>query len=209
MSQNLDELEQRIGYHFHNRDYLRRALTCQSAINEWHPDATEQNFQALEFVGDAALKYAVATLLYIERSGLGSVGQLHDRVVPLTTNAYLSQLGKELNLSQYIIKGKGVPDPTEKMIGDAVEAILGAIVIDQQHQGNSSENVLFDVVGRLWSIKRNGGSMTTSLLQKNDNNKKNLCCDCCSCWCWIMVALIFAVILLLIFVFTQRQPSFF
>jgi dsRNA-specific ribonuclease len=199
MSQNLDELEQRIGYRFHNRDHLRRALTCQSAINEGHQDATEQNFQALEFVGDAALKYAIATLLYIERSGLGSVGQLHDRVVPLTTNSYICSLGKELNLNQYIIKGRGVSDPTDKMIADAVKAILGAIVIDQQHQGNSSENVLFDVVARLWSIKRNGRSL---LLQNNDNNKKCSCCDCCSCWCWIIVILIFSVILS-IFIFKK------
>src|SRR5579871_4417216 len=101
-------LKKRIGYHFHNRDYLRRALTCQSAINEQRSDAASQDFQVLEFLGDAALKYAVATLLYITQNGIGPVREMHDRTLPFIANSNLSRIGHELNLSKYIIKGKGV-----------------------------------------------------------------------------------------------------
>jgi ribonuclease-3 len=196
MFEQLGELEQRIGYHFHNRDNLRRALSCQSAINERHSDATNQNFQVLEFLGDAALKYAVATLLYIEQNDLGAVEGLHDKVVPFISNSKLSSIGHELNLNKYIIKGKGVLDSTDKMLADAVEAILGAIVIDQQQQGNVSENVLFDVIARLWSIKRKGRSMAISPIQNNENKKR---CTCCKCICVILVIIvIFAVIMVFV-----------
>jgi dsRNA-specific ribonuclease len=188
MSQQLNELEQHIGYHFHNRGYLLCALACHSAINERHPDAIEQDFQVLEFVGDAALKCAIATLLFVEKHGLGSGKQFHDKVVPLITNSYLCQVGKDLNLSKYIIKGKGVSYPTDKMFADTVEAILGAIIIDQQYQGNASENVLFDVVARLWSIKRQQRSIIGSPVQ----NKKNS--SCCKYFCCFLVMFICVVV---------------
>jgi len=191
MSRQLDELEQRIDYHFHNRDHLHRALTCQSAINEHHPDATNQNFQNLEFIGDAALKYVVATLLYNEQNGFGSPGELHDRVRSFISNSNLSRIGHELNLSNYIIKGRGVSNVTDKMLADAVEAILGAIVIDQQQQGSGSENALFDVIAGVFSIKRKSRSMPPS---KNNVNKKR--CSCCKCCFWvILMMVIFAIIM--------------
>ena len=202
MSQQFNELEQQIGYQFHNRDHLRRALTCESAINERHPDASIQNFQVLEFVGDAALKYAIATLLYMKQRGSGSVAELNNRVFPLIANSKLSRIGRELNLSKYIIKGNGVSDVTENMLADAVEAILGAIVIDQQEQGNVSEKVLFDVVSRLWYIKIDKPSAPSSLPTNNNNNKKK--CSCCKYFCVIVLCLIlFAG--LLFFVATQAD----
>jgi len=195
MSQQFDELEQRIGYQFRNREHLRRALTCQSAIHERHPDATDQNYQNLEYVGDAALKYVIATILYMEQNGSGSVGELNDRVLSYISNSNLSRIGYELNLSKYIIKGRGVAYITDKMLADAVEAILGAIVIDQQQQQeNASENVLFDVVSRVFSIKWKGKSM---LSRPNNSNKKR--CSCCKCFFFIiLMILIFVVIMLFV-----------
>jgi dsRNA-specific ribonuclease len=191
MSRQLDELEQRIGYPFHNRDNLRRALTCQSAINEHHPDATNQNFQNLEFIGDAALKYVVATLLYNEQNGSGSPGELHDRVRSFISNSNLSRIGHELNLSNYIIRGRGVFNVTDKMLADAVEAILGAIVIDQQQEGSGWENVLFDVIAGVFSMKRKSRSMPP--FQNNVNKKR---CSCCKyCFCVILMMVIFAIII--------------
>jgi dsRNA-specific ribonuclease len=195
MSQQLDELERRIGYHFHNRDYLRRALTCQSAINEHHPDATEQNFKNFEFIGDAVLKYVVATLLYNQQSEFQSSGVLHDRVCSFISNSNLSRIGHELDLSEYIIRGKGVFNITEKMLAEAVEAILGAIVIDQQQQGNSSENVLFNVIARVFAIPRNGRSIPIPPRQNNDNTKR---CSCCKCICIILMLLVLAIITLFV-----------
>ncbi|CAF3983460.1 unnamed protein product, partial [Adineta steineri] len=47
MSEQLNELEQQLGYYFNDRNHLRRALTCESAINERHSDAADENSKAL------------------------------------------------------------------------------------------------------------------------------------------------------------------
>ena len=195
MSVQFEEVEQRIGYHFRNREHLRRALTCQSAINERHPDAANENFQILEFVGDAALKYTIATLLYTEPNELRSVEVLDDTVRSHIINTNLTRIGRELNLNRYIIKGRGVSDVTEKMLADAVEAILGAIVIDQQQQGNNSENILFDVIARLFSIKRHG---RTSIIPPPPNNGSRKCCCCCSPCCKYFWGILIVIVLLVI-----------
>jgi dsRNA-specific ribonuclease len=210
MSQQLNELEQRIGYYFHNRDHLRRALTSQSAVNERHPDATNQNFQALEFVGDAALKYAVATLLFNQQNGQWSAGNIHDNVVQYIRNDNLSRIGRELNLSEYIIKGNGVIDITDKMLADAVESILGAIVIDQQQQElNGSDNVLLNVVARLWSINRKGKQRILPPVQHGD--EKNTCCCCCGYSCgkcfgiFCIILLVLSLIIMAVFSFKNAD----
>jgi len=191
MSQPLDELEQRIGYRFHDRNNLRRALTCESAINEHHPDAINQNCRNFAFIGDAVLKYIVVTLLYNKQNQFGSPEELHDKVKSFTINSNLSRIGRELNLSNYIIRGRGVSDVTDQMLADAVEAILGAIVIDQQQQENGSENVLSDVIARLFSIKR---KTTPKIPLQNNGNKKPF--SCCKCFSSFLMRLLFAVIVI-------------
>lgn len=189
MLQQLAELEQSIGYRFHNREHLRRALTCQSAINEHHADAANENFEVLEFLGDAALKYVVATLLYAKPNKFQTAGESHDKVCSHISNLNVSRIGRELNLSRYIIKGRGVPNVTGNRLANAVEAILGAIVVDQQQQENSSENALFDVIARLFSIERKGKSMAIPSRQ-NSRSKR---CSCCKCVCIILIILVLLV----------------
>ena len=201
LSSESSELEFRTGYRFHNREYLRRALTCQSAINERHPDATTENFQTLEFLGDAALKYAVAAILYTEQNGYRSPGAIHNNVKSFIINSNLSRIGRELNLSRYIIKGRSVMIITDKMLGDAVEAILGAIVVDQLQQGNSAENVLFDVISRLFSINRQIRSNTAPPLQNNHTRKTS---SYCKCFCFILT-IILNLILVMFFVVAQGE----
>ena len=205
MSQEFTELERSLGYSFSNKSNLRRALTCQSAINEWHSNASEQNFQVFEFLGDAALKYSVATMLYFARNDIKSSGDYHEKTLPYINNTNLTRIGRELNLQRYIITGQGVTI-TDKMLGDAVEAILGAIIIDQRQQGNSAENVCFDVVSRLFSISRK----TFLLSSPNITQKQNsACCPCCQCCCSFCGGFIFAIVLMIILVVIGHFLDFF
>lgn len=181
MSQQWIELEERIGYRFHNREHLRRALTHQSAINERHGDAANENSQLLEFIGDAALKYAVTTLLYLAQKDIRSEGNLHDQVVSYISNVNLTRIGRELGLGRYIITGRGASDVSDKVFAATVEAILGAIVIDKQEQGHESEEALFDVVAHLCSLKRHGKlKFKSSILNVKKDEE---CCSCCRCSC--------------------------
>ena len=183
----MEDLERSLGYRFHDRKYLRRALTCQSAINEHHPQASNKNSDTLEFLGDAVLKYIITILVYNDSS---LVQGLHDKVCGYIGNRNLAHIGRELNLERHLITGRGVSCITDKMLANAVEAILGAIVLDQQQQGKSPENVLSDVIARLFSIR---STVRLTVARPPENNTRR--CSCCSCLCCALLILLLGIIL--------------
>ena len=183
MDAKLAELQQSIGYTFHDSSLLRQALTCESAIHERHQDAAKQNFKTLEFVGDAALKYAISLLLCRDKNRRWSVGELHDETVSHIRNESLLPIARKLKLNEYIIKGKGVYECTEGMLSDAVEAIMGAIVMDKQQRGEVSETILVDFVARHWSLGQNQASSSSWFTSFGPESEKKCCCCCESCSC--------------------------
>lgn len=142
----MQELERKLGYIFKNQELLKQALTRESAIQENLPQAARQSYQTLEFVGDAALKHVIARLLWERSQGKLTEGELHNCAQKLIANeTILPHIANSLDLAQFIIKGKGETNITSKMKADALEAILGAISMDNQSQEN-----LFYVVTQLW-----------------------------------------------------------
>ena len=59
------ELEEKIGYHFHNKELLKRALMHTSFSNE-HRMGKLDNNERLEFLGDAVLEVISSDFLYHE-----------------------------------------------------------------------------------------------------------------------------------------------
>lgn len=59
----LMELEEKLGYRFHDRQLLRTALTHSSYANEQRDPAIVCN-ERLEFLGDAVLGFVTADYLY-------------------------------------------------------------------------------------------------------------------------------------------------
>ena len=62
----MDKLEEKIGYHFHDRELLTTALTHSSYANEKHGEA--QSYERLEFLGDSILGLVTAEFLYTARA---------------------------------------------------------------------------------------------------------------------------------------------
>ena len=60
----LEELEEKLGYHFHDRRLLEQALCHSSYANERHMDRLLNN-ERLEFLGDAVLELATSEYLYL------------------------------------------------------------------------------------------------------------------------------------------------
>ncbi|CAF0876883.1 unnamed protein product [Didymodactylos carnosus] len=147
MVAQMKELEMILGYNFNDEELLRQALTRGSAINEKNPDASEKSFETLEFVGDAALKHAIAQLLYRKHRENSTEYVLHMGTVELIKNSFLSTIGKEMQLEKFLLMGKGEKNLTNKdrLLADGVEAILGAVSLD-----TNSKNDLLDVVLRFW-----------------------------------------------------------
>jgi ribonuclease-3 len=122
---DLADLESRLGHKFSNAEIARQALTHRSF-------GTPHN-ERLEFLGDALLNCAIATLLY-ERFTHLPEGDLSRLRAALVNQASLSQvaeglgLGDRLRLGEGELKSGGFRRPS--ILADAVEALLGAVYLD-------------------------------------------------------------------------------
>ena len=63
MNRKLQELEEKIGYQFRNRQLFKQALTHSSYANEHRLDHNSCN-ERLEFLGDAVLELSSSEFLY-------------------------------------------------------------------------------------------------------------------------------------------------
>ena len=122
---DLAELESGLGHKFARRELAVQALTHRSF-------GTPHN-ERLEFLGDALLNCAVATVLY-ERFAPLSEGDLSRLRATLVNQASLSAvatalgLGDRLRLGEGELKSGGFRRPS--ILADAVEALLGAVYLD-------------------------------------------------------------------------------
>ena len=122
--QDLDELQTALGYRFKDPSILERALV--------HASADVEHNERLEFLGDSALGYSVSAALY-QRMPRKSVGVLAERKAILVSNRRLAQLAVELGIDRRIRLGGSIVNdrfPPRKIYADALEAVVGAIVID-------------------------------------------------------------------------------
>ena len=60
---NLKEFENKIGYHFYDKNLIKLALTHSSYSNEMYRDKLHNN-ERLEFLGDAVLELTVSNYLF-------------------------------------------------------------------------------------------------------------------------------------------------
>jgi ribonuclease-3 len=123
--EGLAELERRLGHTFANAALASQALTHRSF-------GTPHN-ERLEFLGDALLNCAVATLLYDQFGDLpeGDLSRLRAALVnqvSLSKIALDLGLGDRLRLGEGELKSGGFRRPS--ILADALEALLGAVYLD-------------------------------------------------------------------------------
>ncbi len=126
MTELLNKLEQKIGIKFKHQEILIKSLIHKSH-NSIH------NNEKLEFLGDRVLGLVFAkTLLKIypdEKEGI-----IDKKFANLVNKKTCLLVAKKLDLKKYIITGgsyKGLNRSDDKIISDGLEALLGAIFIDQ------------------------------------------------------------------------------
>lgn len=141
----LAELEERLGYRFHNIGLLCTALTHSSFANE---EGVEDN-QRLEFLGDAVLQLTISRYLYCTYPDT-SESELSKYRENLVSNKALLGPARRIALGSYLRLGRGEEKQggrtREKNLADAMEAVAGAIFLDA---GQSVEGVVSDTVLRL------------------------------------------------------------
>lgn len=121
------ECEQRIGYAFNDREYLRAALTHASGAD--HRLASNER---LEFFGDAILGYVVCELLFERFPNLleGDLTKIKSVVVSRKTCAKIS---RKLGMLDFLILGKGMASSDQvppSLLADVFESLVAAIHLD-------------------------------------------------------------------------------
>lgn len=110
---------------FSDSALLERALT--------HRSASRTNNERLEFLGDAVLNFTVARMLYDGHPDADE-GDLSRRRAALVNRRVLAAIGRGMDVDDQLILGSGElrsgGAQREAALADAVEAVIGAVLID-------------------------------------------------------------------------------
>lgn len=120
----IEEVEKNLGYHFHNPQLLKQALTHSSVTSH-----IGSNYERLEFLGDRVLGVAMASALFnaFPHEPEGSLSPRHTRLVCKET---VSAVARSLHLDRYIHAATPDIKENENVLCDVCEAVIGAIFID-------------------------------------------------------------------------------
>ena len=157
----------RLGHEFRIPALLHQALT--------HRSYSSNNNERLEFLGDSVLNCAIAHHLYQRFPHLpeGDLSRLRAHLVKESSLAELAtglDLGSQLRLGDGEIKSGGAKRPS--VLADAVEAIIGAVYLDEGFDAASA------VVHRLYAEHfanldpKNLGKDAKTLLQETLQGRK-------------------------------------
>lgn len=137
---NLSELEELLGYHFHDQNLLKTAMTHTSYANEHRRDQIVSN-ERLEFLGDAVLELVSSEYLYSKYPEMEE-GKLSKMRASMVCEPSLAIIARRLTIPQFLILGKGEElmngRSKESITSDAVESVIGAIYLDSGFESAKS-----------------------------------------------------------------------
>lgn len=133
------ELEKIIGVKFKNPELLEEAFTHRSFLNENSKEKTSNN-ERLEFLGDAVLELAVTEFLF-KKYPRKDEGDLTSFRAALVNAHMLFEIAEGLKFWDFLRVSKGEAKDSGKgkhfILANAVEALLGAIYLDQGYKAAS------------------------------------------------------------------------
>ena len=129
-----EELEEKIGYAFQNRNLLTEALTHSSYHNEMKSKGSRAPYnERLEFLGDSVLSIIVSSYLF-EHFRSKQEGDLTKIRAAVVCEKALAKYAAEISLGMYMNLGHGevLNNGRERpsITADAFEALLAAIYLD-------------------------------------------------------------------------------
>jgi ribonuclease-3 len=126
-------------------DLFERALT--------HSSRSTESYERLEFLGDRVLGMVIAAWLY-ERFPGDAEGVLSRRLNTLVSRATCAEIGRAIGVGSQLRLGKQALDDgafeSDNVLGDAVEALIGAMFLDQGMDAAQS------FIRRNWDAKLGG-----------------------------------------------------
>ena len=155
-------LEEKIGYHFKNRELVERALTHSSYSNEsglrnHHMFCNER----LEFLGDSVLSIITSKYLYKNFTDCPE-GELTRMRAEVVCERALSGYSDAIGLGRYLLLGVGEEKNNGRqrrsILADAFEALLAAIYLDAGENGMAeAERFLMPfIIKEIESVRKKG-----------------------------------------------------
>ncbi len=134
MALPIEGLEERMGFRFHDRALLLRAVTHSSYSNE--TGARNHHLlcnERLEFLGDSVLSLICSDLLFARYPELPE-GDLTRMRAAMVCEEALASYSEKLELGRFLLLGKGEAQSggarKNAILADAFEAILAAVYLD-------------------------------------------------------------------------------
>ena len=128
----IKDLEEAIGYRFHNISLLQNALTHSSFANErWHNSLLSN--ERLEFLGDSILGMLVAEYLYRNFPDRPE-GELTRMRADMVCEKTLASVAARIHLGDHLMLGHGEEQgggrSRDSILADAVESVFAACFLD-------------------------------------------------------------------------------
>lgn len=127
----INELENKIGYVFKNKKFIKMALTHSSFANE--SNGKYSSYERLEFLGDSVLGIVTSDYIFRNFPNLPE-GELTKLRAMLVCEKQLYEFSKSLNLRNYIKLSRGerhcMGQDRPSILADVFESICAAIYLD-------------------------------------------------------------------------------
>lgn len=124
-----DVIQKIVAFKPQNIGYYQKAFTHRST-NKLDEDGLPMNYERLEFLGDAMLSSVIAAHLF-NKVPTGDEGYLTKMRSKIVSREHLNELGKDLNLVQYVESKVDKQHFGENIHGNLFEALVGAIFLDK------------------------------------------------------------------------------
>lgn len=142
-SEDVEQLESALEYHFSAPELLRQALTHSSLAHEMETQAAANGGQngtdsakdneQFEFLGDAVLGLVTSELLF-QRFPAHQEGQLSKMRAHLVSARHLVKVARNLQLGRFLLLGRGEERSGGRskpgLLADGLEALIAAIYLD-------------------------------------------------------------------------------
>lgn len=160
MEKKLNNFGTSLGYHFKDKNLLELALS--------HRSSSKQSNERLEFLGDSLLNFIIAEELFKRYPDVNE-GELSRLRANLVNGVTLAEIAKEFNIGEYLLLGAGEIKSggtgRDSILADAVEAVIGAIYLDNGI-GSCKEKVLNWFAARIANSDAVSGKDSKTKLQE-------------------------------------------
>ncbi len=127
-----DTIHQILSFAPSTLENYKKAFTHRSS-NKLDSKGNAINYERLEFLGDAMISAVIAAYLF-DKVPAGDEGYLTKMRSKIVSREHLNELGKDLNLIQFVESKVPVQNFGENIHGNIFESLVGAIYIDKGYE---------------------------------------------------------------------------